>query len=212
MCFAGLYGMLSFSESQIVNSISVIESGDHVGKLLINIGVSAFASKNIIASVRDVQSVMQLENDNIGEEDGDGNIIKVDKYYDESTGKLVEQETIFSLPGDAYRNKVYLDWILSDKSEEETLVDDYQDLIHQLHSKNSKNGLISTLDLLSAKAKANIIADQDKVIAAQIKLNNNDVDDNLRKLQEKFGAEYLKSLSDKELYNLYKKFAVGGQA
>ena len=90
MCFAGLYGMLSFSESQIVNSISVIESGDHVGKLLINIGVSAFASKNIIASVRDVQSVMQLENDNIGEEDGDGNIIKVDKYYDESTGKLVE--------------------------------------------------------------------------------------------------------------------------
>lgn len=212
MCFAGLYGMLSFSESQIVNSISVIENGDHVGKLLINIGVSAFASKNIIASVRDVQSVMQLENDNIGEEDGDGNIIKVDKYYDESTGKLVEQETIFSLPGDAYRNKVYLDWILSDKSEEETLVDDYQDLIHQLHSKNSKNGLISTLDLLSAKAEANIIADQDKVIAAQIKLNSNDVDDNLRKLQEKFGAEYLKSLSDKELYNLYKKFAVGGQA
>ena len=51
---AGLYGMLAFAESQIVNEIRVIEAGEHEGKLRITVGASAFVSYNIIA---DVQSV-----------------------------------------------------------------------------------------------------------------------------------------------------------
>ena len=59
-CFAGLYGMLSFSESQIVNSIKVLDQGEHAGKLQINVGTSAFASKDIYVDVRDLQSVVSL--------------------------------------------------------------------------------------------------------------------------------------------------------
>lgn len=58
MCAAGLYGMFSLAESQIVNSIKVIESGANHGKLLINIGLSPFVSKNIIVDVKDVKSIV----------------------------------------------------------------------------------------------------------------------------------------------------------
>lgn len=51
---AALYGMLSFSESEIVNEIRVIEEGEHEGKLRITIGLSALASKNIIVDVKDI--------------------------------------------------------------------------------------------------------------------------------------------------------------
>lgn len=53
-CFAGLYGMFSFAESQAVNSIEFIKGGENSGKVLINVALSPFTSKNIIADVQDV--------------------------------------------------------------------------------------------------------------------------------------------------------------
>ena len=55
---AGLYGMLAFSESQIINTITIIKDGSqNHGKLLINVGTSAFSSSDIIADVRDIVNV-----------------------------------------------------------------------------------------------------------------------------------------------------------
>jgi hypothetical protein len=51
---AGLYGMLQFSESQIVNSIKIVKDGENSGKLLIKVGDSAFTSSEIIVDVKDV--------------------------------------------------------------------------------------------------------------------------------------------------------------
>ncbi len=43
--FTGLYGMLAFSESQIVNSIKIIKDGsENNGRLLIQVGDSPFTS------------------------------------------------------------------------------------------------------------------------------------------------------------------------
>jgi hypothetical protein len=72
---AGLYGMLSFAESHMINEIRVIEEGEHQGKLRISIALSPFASKNIIADVKDIQSVVQLHDDNLGEDDHEGNVV-----------------------------------------------------------------------------------------------------------------------------------------
>lgn len=129
-CTAGLYGMFAFSESQIVNTIKVIEEGDHKGKLLINIGLSPFASKNIIADIKDIQSVVSLGNDDIGEDDRENNVISIQSYIDETSGQNIDELAYFTLPGDAFRDKMYMDWILSDKSGEESLLGDYQDLMH----------------------------------------------------------------------------------
>lgn len=87
-----------------------------------------------------MQSVVSLGDDDLGEDNKDGNVISVDKYIIESTGEEVTQQTAFTLPGDAYRDKNYMDWLLSDKGGESDLVDDYQDLMHQRHLRLSKGG------------------------------------------------------------------------
>lgn len=80
---AGLYGMLSFSESQIVNSIKLIkDQSEHHGRLNITIGESAFNSKDIIVDVKDVHSIVALGNDDYGEDGQDGNVLRVKRYFD----------------------------------------------------------------------------------------------------------------------------------
>ena len=82
-CAAGIYGMLAFADQQSVNTIEVIKSGNDEGKLRINIAQSAFISKNIIADVKDVRSVVSLQNDDIGEDNLDGNVISIERHFDE---------------------------------------------------------------------------------------------------------------------------------
>ncbi len=82
---ASLYGMLAFAESQFVSSIKVIEEGTHRGLLEVEVGTSAFASKKIIVNVRDIQSVVSLHNDDYSDENTDGNVILIHKYFDVAT-------------------------------------------------------------------------------------------------------------------------------
>ena len=85
---AVLFGMFSFAESQTINSIEVIkDAGENQGKLLINIAQSPFVSSTIIADASDVQSVVSLGNDDLGEDDREGNVIAVKKYTCGTTGK-----------------------------------------------------------------------------------------------------------------------------
>lgn len=132
-CAAGIYGMLSFAESQCVNSIEVIKGKENAGKLRINIAQSAFTSMNIIADVKDVRSIVSLANDDLGEDNLDGNVITVDSYYIEPNGPAVNDELTLTLPGDAFRDRTYLSWILAEKGGETQTTEDFNDLIHQQH-------------------------------------------------------------------------------
>jgi hypothetical protein len=152
-----------------------------------------------------------LNNDDLGEADKDGNVVLVRKHVCGVTGAVIEKECVFTLPGDAYRDKVYMDWILADKTGEESLVGDYQDLMHKQFEQLSKKGSIGALDLLVAKSEANLLSDQDAILDAQLRLNDKEVDDNLKKLADRYGAEHLKNLSDNELYALYKKNSATSQ-
>lgn len=86
--FAGLYGMLQFSESQIVNSIKIIKDAgsENFGKLLIEVGESVLTSSEIIVDVKDIQSIVALGNDDFGEDGNDGNVLKIGRYFEKSTG------------------------------------------------------------------------------------------------------------------------------
>ena len=53
---------------------------------MINIAFSPVVSKNIIVDIRNIKSVVSLNNDDIDE----GNLLSVKNYIEESTGKLVE--------------------------------------------------------------------------------------------------------------------------
>jgi hypothetical protein len=72
-----------------------------------------------------------LNNDDLGDADKDGNVVLVRKHICGSSGATFENECVYTLPGDAYRDKTYMDWILADKTGEESLLNDYQDLMHK---------------------------------------------------------------------------------
>lgn len=98
---------------------------------MITIGTSAFASRNIIVDIKDIQSVVSLHNDDIGDDDKEGNLAMVSRHICEATGEVVEEAAVFTVPGDAFRDKSYMDWILSNKQGESALIEEYNDFIHK---------------------------------------------------------------------------------
>lgn len=162
-------------------------------------------SKNILVNPVHIKSVVSLDGDDLGEPDKDGNVILVDQHIVESTGEKVEESIFLTVPADAYRDKQYLDWLLTDKSGESTLASDYNDLLYQQFEFFSKNGRLSGLNLLVAKLNVNNHLDTDVYVDYQLKNQDQQVESNLRVLQERYGKDYLQSLTDQEFYALYKK-------
>lgn len=74
-CLAGFYGLYAFAETEIVNEMRVIESGEHAGKLLITKAISPFVSESLIVDVRHIKSVVALGDEELGENSQDGNIV-----------------------------------------------------------------------------------------------------------------------------------------
>jgi hypothetical protein len=69
---------------------------------------------------------------------------------------------------------------------------------------------LTFVNLLAARAQLNSLRDSDKLIDAQLTINDKSVDENLRKIQHHYGAEYLEALSHTEFYALYKKHVSAG--
>lgn len=59
-----------------------------------------------------------------------------------------------------------------------------------------------------ARNNVKLAASHDRVMEAQLEENDPHVDNNLKKLQEVYGKEYLDNLSDRDLYALYRKHAI----
>jgi hypothetical protein len=163
-----------------VNSIKVIKDGsENHGRLLINVGNSAFTSSDIVVDVKDIHSMVALGNDDFGETGNDGNVLNVSRYFCKSSDSWVEEARPLTLPGDAFRDKPFLDWILSEKSEESELVRDFQDLMIQQHERATKDGKIGGFDILAARDQVTLLGDSDAVIDSEIKSNSSSVDTKL---------------------------------
>lgn len=167
--FAGLYGMLQFSESQIVNSIKIVREAENYGKLLITVGESAFSSSEIIVDVKDIQSIVALGNDDFGEDGQDGNVLSVSRYFCKSSGKWIDSGRALTLPGDAFRDRHFLDWVLAEKSGESDLLADFQDLMLKQHDQAVQSGKIGGLDLLATRDQVHLPQQTDFFIEAQLK-------------------------------------------
>ncbi len=123
---AGVYGMMSFSETQIVNNIKIVKDGsENHGKLDINVGLSAFATTNIIVDPKDVLSICSLGGDDLGVDNVDGNVISINRYFDKNNNVWINEQRALTLPGDAFRDRAFLDWVLADKSGESVIADDF---------------------------------------------------------------------------------------
>lgn len=79
------YGMVSFREHNVVNSISIISEGENQGKLKINVSSSLLTSRDIIVDVNNTQAVYSFSNDDLAENDVENNVIRVTNYLDCAT-------------------------------------------------------------------------------------------------------------------------------
>lgn len=75
----------------------------------------------------------------------------------------------------------------------------------QLNDQATKSGKISQVELLVARDQASLLANTDSVAEVQINSNDPVVDKTLAHLKDIYGEEHLKSISDRELYTLYKQ-------
>ena len=175
-----VYGLLAFAESQVVNSITLIKDGsENHGRLRITINETIVASSEIIVDPKDIKSVVALGDDDLGEDNKDGNVLYIRRYFDVSTNAWVETERALSLPGDAFRDRQYLEWVISEKEGEGEVADAYNDLLVQLNEAATKSGKIAQLDLLVARDAVNLLQDTDAVADAQIRSNDPVVDKTL---------------------------------
>ena len=80
-----IYGMLSFYQRDVINSISVTNEG----QIAINIGSSLISSRNIVADPQNVQGIFSLSNDDMGENDVENNVVRVTNYTE--NGQVVPE-------------------------------------------------------------------------------------------------------------------------
>jgi hypothetical protein len=76
-----------------------------------------------------VKSVVALGADDLGHDDLEANLIEVSEWACAQSGEVCSDPTPFVLPADAFRDKNMLEWILSNKSAEDTTHDDFNDLM-----------------------------------------------------------------------------------
>lgn len=124
-----LYGMLSLAEQRSVSFIEVVKEGEHAGMLRITIQDSPLISHNILANVRDVQSIMSLGESDLGADDVDANVMYVKSFVTEKDG-VQHKNGSYAVPADAFRDKPFLDWIFASKGEDEQTVEDFNDLMY----------------------------------------------------------------------------------
>ena len=73
-----------------------------------------------------------------------------------------------SLPGDSFKDRALLDWIIADKSGESTLVDDFQDLLIKQQELSTKHGQVGKFDLLVSNGDLAVTSIKDSSVEMQI--------------------------------------------
>ena len=65
---------------------------------------------------RFTKSICALGDDDIGADDTEANLLLASEYLDESTG-VAMRDGLFTIPADAFRDKITMEWILAHKDD-----------------------------------------------------------------------------------------------
>ncbi len=111
-----MYGLRSFADSGTVSRIDYVTEGEFNGMLRATIQKSPLVSYSVILNPKHTMSICSVGADDVGEDDAEGNILHAKEYLDESTGTKM-QNGMFTIPADAYRDKITMEWIMAVKDE-----------------------------------------------------------------------------------------------
>lgn len=148
-----MYGLYNLSESNVVNSISRIDSGPDAGKLKITVNVTPLITKDIIAHPSDV-----YEDGRIGTHGYSA--LKIAKGHCVSTRTDFKEEKVLSIEtadnGNAWIDHEGMDWLLEKKPSDSQTESLYADLIHSrakkfASTKREKKDLLHELKYIIEK-------------------------------------------------------------
>lgn len=94
-------------------------------------------------------AIASLDNDDMGEDDIESNILAVNDFVT-PTGEVVDTQLI--LPADSYYDKTAMEWILSIKNEEDSTADDFNDLVASGFFKKQEMPKLNAMQLAQINA------------------------------------------------------------
>ena len=143
-------GIRNFTERETISKIDYITEGEHAGLLLCKVQTTPFISRNVIVNPKFTRSVCALGEDDIGADDTEANIMHAAEYLDESTG-VAMRDGFFTIPADAFRDKITMEWILAHKDEESETDSLFNQQIMQRHMEYASTGGLTGLRKIEAE-------------------------------------------------------------
>lgn len=141
---SAMYGARLFYLKDVIGKIDYIEEGEHKGKLRMKVYKSPFSSFSAIINPKYTMSVCAVGADDVGEEDAEGNILFVQEYLNEDTGKP-ERNGYFTVPADAHRDKITMEWIFAAKNEDSQTDAMFNEVVIKRHMNIAKTGGLTGL-------------------------------------------------------------------
>ena len=200
------YGMQQFYESELISQIDFITEGETIGHFRMKVQTSPFSSRWIVVAPNATKSIIALASDDIGDQYQDQNILHISEYVEESTGERLTNGT-FSLPADANRDKVSLEWALAPKGDTSTLRS-YNDLIMARHMAIASTKGISGLGAMTVSSTGYSNINTENEIDANLADDPVETERLLIAMQEAYGKDEVAKMKPDELYRAYRDFIV----
>ena len=199
-------GARMFNEQQMVSKIDYIKEGELAGLLRMTIQKSPIASYKVVVNPRYTMSLCSVGEDDMGEDDAEGNILYASEYLNETTGEKC-RGGYFQVPADSHRDKITMEWIFAQKSEESETDALYNLHVMERHMSLASTGGITGIRALTAQQTGYANFGDEEEIAAQLGARGDGADDILAQMSVEYGQDRLERMKPSEFYRLYKDFS-----
>jgi len=203
-----MYGLRAFSDVGTVSRIDYVTEGEFNGMLRATIQKSPLVSYTVILNPKHTMSVCSVGADDVGEDDAEGNILHAREYLDESTGNK-EKNGLFTIPADAYRDKITMEWIMAQKDEDSVTDRLYNEQIMSRHQNIAATGGLTGLRKFTVEQTGYANFGDEEELNLYLKNNAEAADDTLVAMSEVYGQERLEKMQPSEFYRLYKDYSMG---
>ena len=159
-----------------------------IGELKITYCSAPLKSETITCHVNDTFSVCALGNDDLGADDVESNLLAVKKHSGSS------EPLFLRVPADAFRDKQMMEWVCAKKDSYEETNDDFTDLLRENFEARVKRGGLPLLTSFQARTTGLAQFAREHEVEAHLENESSEVDNNIRRLQELYGAKQLEEL------------------
>ena len=172
---SAMYGAKAFAMRDVVGRIDYVTEGEHTGKLRMKVYKSPFSSSNIIINPKFTMSLCSVGYDDVGEDDAEGNILYCQEYLNDDTG-VPARDGYFTVPADAYRDKITMEWIFAQKNMESETDALFNECILSRHMRIASTGGLTGLRKLTVEATGYANFGDEEEISEQLKQNSDAAD------------------------------------